>query len=77
MIELNQIKNFFPPDLRDRPTYQKYMLKEYLQLVILDFLATTNFVRRIVFIGDTNLRLVMGIDRFSEDLYFDCKNLPK
>ncbi len=25
------------------------------------------------FIGGTNLRLAKGIDRFSEDLGFDCK----
>jgi len=77
MIQLEQIKNFFPPDLRESPTHQKYILKEYLQLMILDFLATTSFVRKIVFIGGTNLRLVKGIDRFSEDLDFDCKNLSK
>jgi len=29
------------------------------------------------FIGGTNLRLVMGIDRFSEDIDFDCKNMDK
>ena len=29
---------------------------------------------KIFFIGGTNLRLVKGIDRFSEDLDFDCKN---
>jgi len=27
------------------------------------------------FIGGTNLRLIKRIDRFSEDLDFDCKNL--
>jgi predicted nucleotidyltransferase component of viral defense system len=29
------------------------------------------------FIGGTNLRLIKGIDRFSEDLDFDCKDLSK
>ncbi len=29
------------------------------------------------FIGGTNLRLIKGIDRFSEDLDFDCKDLLK
>jgi predicted nucleotidyltransferase component of viral defense system len=51
------------------------MLKEYVQLLVLDFLSTSAYVRQIVFIGGTNLRLVKGIDRFSEDLDFDCKNL--
>jgi predicted nucleotidyltransferase component of viral defense system len=43
----------------------------------LDFLSTTHYIRKITFIGGTNLRLVKGIDRFSEDLDFDCKNLTQ
>ena len=77
MIQLEQIKHFFPPLLRENASFQKYMIKEYIQLLILDFLSTTSFIRKIVFIGDTNLRLVKGIDRFSEDLDFDCKDLSK
>lgn len=65
MISLEQIKNFYPPNLSESPTHLKYILKEYLQLTILDFLATTFYLRKIVFIGGTNLRLVKGIDRFS------------
>ncbi len=75
MIQLEQIKAFFPPILRDHAAHQKYIIKEYLQLLILDFLSGTSFVRKIVFIGGTNLRLTKGIDRFSEDLDFDCKDL--
>jgi len=77
MIQLEQIKHFFPPLLRENASFQKYMIKEYIQLLILDFLSTTSFIRKIVFIGGTNLRLVKGIDRFSEDLDFDCKDLSK
>ncbi|MCD8103107.1 MAG: nucleotidyl transferase AbiEii/AbiGii toxin family protein [Alistipes sp.] len=53
------------------------MLKEYIQLKILDFLSTSPYVEKVVFIGGTNLRLVKGIDRFSEDLDFDCKNFSQ
>jgi len=74
MIRPEQIKSFFPPYLREEPAYQKYMLKEYIQLLILDYLSTTVFIQRIILIGGTNLRLIKGIDRFSEDLDFDCKN---
>ncbi|MDR2146498.1 MAG: nucleotidyl transferase AbiEii/AbiGii toxin family protein [Tannerella sp.] len=74
MINLQQIKNFFPADMQGNPLFRKYMLKEYVQLLILDFLSTSVYVEKIAFIGDTNLRLVKGIDRFSEDLDFDCKN---
>jgi len=77
MIELQQIQNFFPADVRENPDSQKYMLKEYVQLLILDFLSSSVYVGKIAFIGGTNLRLVNGIDRFSEDLDFDCKDLSK
>jgi len=77
MIELEQIKGYFPEELRGNATYEKYMLKEYIQLMILDFLSTSPYVEKVVFIGGTNLRLVKGIDRFSEDLDFDCKNFSQ
>jgi len=77
MIQLAQIKNYFPVGLRDNAAFQKHMLKEYLQLLILDFLSTTPYIQKMTFIGGTNLRLVKGIDRFSEDLDFDCKSLSE
>ncbi|MFC2119148.1 nucleotidyl transferase AbiEii/AbiGii toxin family protein [Bacteroidota bacterium] len=77
MINIEQIRNFYPPVLSNNPSFFQYLLKEYLQLTILDFLSTTAFIRKIVFIGGTNLRLVKGIDRFSEDLDFDSKNFSK
>lgn len=77
MIDLEQIKGYFPSELRGNATYEKYMLKEYIQLMILDFLSTSPYVKKVVFIGGTNLRLVKGIDRFSEDLDFDCKNFSQ
>jgi len=77
MMQLELIKDFFPPAIRENATFQKYMLKEYIQLLILDFLSTTPYIKKIVFIGGTNLRLVKGIDRFSEDLDFDCKDFSK
>ena len=43
----------------------KHILKEYIELMALNFLSTTKFVRKLTFIGGTNLRLVKGIDRFS------------
>ncbi len=77
MIELEQIKGYFPAELRANTTFQKYMVKEYIQLMILDFLSTSPYIQKVVFIGGTNLRLVKGIDRFSEDLDFDCKNFSQ
>ena len=77
MLNTDQIANFFPQNLRENPIYRKYLLKEYLQLMMLDFLSTTKYIRKFVFIGGTNLRLIKGIDRFSEDLDFDCKQMSK
>jgi predicted nucleotidyltransferase component of viral defense system len=77
MVHLEQIQSFFPAQIRDNPAYRKYMLKEYIQLMILDYLSSTPFVRKIVLIGGTNLRLVKGINRFFENLDFDCKQLSE
>ena len=74
MLNLEQIQNYFSPQIKENPAHKKYIVKEYIQLMILDFLATSKFVKKITFIGGTNLRLVKGIDRFSEDLDFDSKN---
>ena len=74
MLSLEQIQRYFPPQIKENPAHKKYIVKEYIQLMILDFLATSKFVKKITFIGGTSLRLVRGIDRFSEDLDFDCKN---
>jgi predicted nucleotidyltransferase component of viral defense system len=77
MISLDAIRGYFPPEIRNSSVFDKYVLKEYLQLLILDYLSTTRFIRKLALIGGTNLRLVKGIDRFSEDLDFDCKKLSK
>ncbi len=77
MMQLELIKNFFPQGIRENASFQKYMLKEYIQLLILDFLSTNPFIKKLAFIGETYLRLVKGIDRFSEDLDFDCKDFSK
>lgn len=77
MIQIEQIKNYFPISIRENSIFDKYILKEYLQLMILDYLSSTPYIQKMTFIGGTNLRLVRGIDRFSENLDFDCKALSK
>lgn len=77
MINLDLIKQYFPEYLQDNAAFQKYFLKEYIQVLILDYLSNTAYIQKITFIGGTNLRLIKGIDRFSEDLDFDCKDLSK
>lgn len=77
MINLEIVKNYYPPFLRENAGFQKYILKEYILLQILDFLSSSSYVKKIAFIGGTSLRFTKGIDRFSEDLDFDCKNFSE
>ena len=77
MIDLEFIRGFFPPAIARQSRFDRYMLKEYLQLLILDHLAATPYIHKVTFIGGTNLRIIHGIDRFSEDLDFDCMNLDE
>ena len=75
MIDLNYINSFFPSQIAGNANFQKHILKEYVQLMVLDYLANTPYISKLAFIGGTNLRLINGIDRFSEDLDFDCKDM--
>lgn len=77
MIDLNYISGFFATPLRENPAFAKHIVKEYIQLMVLDYLSSTPYVRKLAFIGGTNLRLVKGIDRFSEDLDFDIRNMSE
>ena len=74
MIDLESIKSFFPAELRG-PQFMKHLLKEYVECLALEWISRSRWAERLAFIGGTNLRLVKNIDRFSEDLDFDCKNL--
>ena len=49
-------------------------LKEIIQEVILYALSQTDFFKRAFFQGGTCLRIVHGLDRFSEDLDFALRN---
>ena len=77
MIQFDAIKNYFPVHLRDQTVFGKHLLKEYLQLLILDYISSTPYIRKLTFIGGTSIRLIKGIDRFSEDLHFDCKSFSR
>lgn len=77
MIDLQYIRNFYPASISGNTRFDRLMLKEYLQLLILDFIQTTKYAPLLTFIGGTCLRHVYGIDRFSEDLDFDCKQLTQ
>lgn len=77
MIDLNYIRGFFPPAIAQNALFQKHILKEYVELMSLEWLSRSAYSEKLIFIGGTNLRLIQGIDRFSEDLDFDCKGLTE
>lgn len=68
------IEGFFPEFLRG-PQFARQRLKEAIECLALEWFARTPWAARMTFIGGTCLRLAKGIDRFSEDLDFDCKGL--
>lgn len=77
MIDLNTLLGFYPPHIAGNAAFRKHILKEYVELLSLEHLSRSPFVPHLAFIGGTNLRLVYGIDRFSEDLDFDCKDFSE
>ncbi len=76
MIEsIESIKIFYPPAIAQNRAFDPMILKEYIQCQTLEYLSRQPNAAGMAFIGGTCLRLVHGINRFSEDLDFDCKNL--
>ncbi len=77
MISFDEIKSFFAGSLRRNPSHLEYMLKEYFQYRMLDIIFSGEYASRLSFIGGTNLRILHHIQRFSEDLDFDCFQLSR
>jgi len=74
MLNLEQIKNQFPENLRSR---DRRILVEYLQYKILDKIFKSRHANKLAFLGGTALRILYNISRFSEDLDFDNFGLTK
>ncbi len=72
MLSLEEIKKQYPSDLH---RFDRGILREYLQYLILEIIFSTDISRKLSFLGGTCLRIVHGIRRFSEDLDFDNKEL--
>jgi hypothetical protein len=77
MISFEEIKSFFAEGLRRNPVHYEYMLKEYFHYRMLDIIFSGEYASKLSFIGGTNLRILHQIQRFSEDLDFDCFNLSR
>lgn len=74
MLSLEQIKNYYPTNLKG---FERFMLREYLQYKILEIVFDSKYATQLAFIGGTALRILYGSDRFSEDLDFDNFNLTE
>ncbi len=72
MISLTTILADYPQNLR---AHQESILKEYLQVKILNSIFNSPYNEKLVFLGGTALRIVYESTRFSEDLDFDNFNL--
>ncbi|MDP1721671.1 MAG: nucleotidyl transferase AbiEii/AbiGii toxin family protein [Candidatus Gottesmanbacteria bacterium] len=58
------------------PEKRRAILREYLQTKILSFLYQEKISQNLFFVGGTALRILRGLDRFSEDLDFDAVGIP-
>jgi len=77
MISFDEIKSFYGESLRGNPSYYEFILKEYFHYKMLDTIFSGNFASKLSFIGGTSLRILHNVQRFSEDLDFDCFNFSR
>ena len=72
MLSLQEIKPYYPEYLQ---SYDRFIIREYLQYKILEIIFETPYESKLAFLGGTCLRIVYDSNRFSEDLDFDNFNL--
>ena len=68
MLNLSEIKNFYPIDLQK---HERFIYREYLQYKILEIIFENPLANKLSFLGGTCLRIVHNNSRFSEDIDFD------
>ncbi|MCL5432386.1 MAG: nucleotidyl transferase AbiEii/AbiGii toxin family protein [Patescibacteria group bacterium] len=56
---------------------KRAIIREYLQTKVISYLYRQKSAAKLFFVGGTALRLLFGLDRFSEDLDFDAPELSK
>lgn len=74
MLDLDQIKSFYPESLRP---FERYLLREYLQYKILGIIFDSGFSGKLAFMGGTAIHILHGNTRFSEELDFDNLGIDK
>jgi predicted nucleotidyltransferase component of viral defense system len=73
-MSLTEVKKYYPESLHSEGAF---LLREYLQYVILELLFQSDYQDRFAFLEGTCLRIVHNNQRFSEDLDFDNFNLSE
>jgi predicted nucleotidyltransferase component of viral defense system len=68
MLEFNEIKEQYPEPLQ---SYERAILREYLQCKILQGVFESNHANKFSFLGGTALRIFYDNQRFSEDIDLD------
>jgi predicted nucleotidyltransferase component of viral defense system len=68
MLELQQIKKEYPESLQG---FERAIVREYLQVKILQAIFESKQASKLSFLGGTALRIVHGNNRFSEDIDLD------
>ncbi len=76
MISLHEIIRQYPTELQ-KPEFYEMMLKEYFHHFMLSSLFSQKVGSKFAFLGGTALRYFYDLKRFSEDLDFDCFDLPQ
>ena len=72
MLNINEIAQQYPDNVQK---FDKDLIREYLQYIILAIIYSHEIGSNLSFLGGTNLRIVHGLPRFSEDIDFDNKHL--
>jgi predicted nucleotidyltransferase component of viral defense system len=68
MLELQQIKKEYPEPLQG---FERAIVREYLQVKILQAIFESKQASKLSFLGGTALRILHGNNRFSEDIDLD------
>ncbi|MCK4852093.1 MAG: nucleotidyl transferase AbiEii/AbiGii toxin family protein [Candidatus Omnitrophica bacterium] len=74
MLDIKQIESFYPENLRP---FRQNLLREYFQYKLLEIIYDSPWAGRLAFMGGTCLRIVHGMERFSEDVDFDNLGLNR
>lgn len=68
---IDNLKKIIETNKQESPLYLRSLLKEALQLYVLNFIYSSKYGSNFIFTGGTCLRICFDLPRLSEDLDFD------